>query len=290
MQISSKIVDLFRWVTPNYMTNGSSGGPSRPFPPHTHHPASPLLTTTLTPMLTAVAPLPCSDRRARTRAGLRFEPCRTGYRAVVQREAVERDEADGAVGVRWVAGDPDALRLAYERFGALVFTFCARSLADRDAAADCAQETFVSAWKSRDNFDPTRGNLGAWLLGIARYRVMDAYRRSARTPVPGGDLPGLDAASASEPAREDQLADRLLVAHALEHLQPRVRKVVELAFYSDLTHAEISARTGIPLGTVKSDLRRGLERLRSELAGSQRGRAGSDRTATESNEKGRQDA
>ena len=241
-------------------------------------------------MLTDVAPLRCSGRSARTRPGLRFEPDRTGYRAFVQPEPTERDDADGAVGVRWVAGDPDALRLAYDRFGALVFTYCARSLADRDAAADCAQETFVSAWKSRDNFDPSRGSLGAWLLGIARYRVMDAYRRSARTPVPSGDLPGLDAPASSDVSREDQLADRLLVAHALEHLQPRVRTVVELAFYSDLTHAEISSRTGIPLGTVKSDLRRGLERLRSELASSRRPLADGDRATTESIERGRQDA
>lgn len=207
----------------------------------------------------------------------------------MRREPAERDDADDAVGARWVAGDPDALRLAYEQFGALVFTYCARSLADRDAAADCAQETFVSAWKSRDRFDPDRGNLGAWLLGIARYRVIDAYRRSARTPVPSGELPGLEAPRATDVPREDHLADQLLIARALECLQPRVRNVVELAFYSDLTQVEISARTGIPLGTVKSDLRRGLERLRAEL-GSVR-RPPTDReSATELIEKGRQDA
>ena len=66
-------------------------------------------------------------------------------------------------------------------------------------------------------------------------------------------------------ASEDQLADRLLIARALESLQPRVRQVVELAFYSDLTQTAIAEQTGIPLGTVKSDLRRGLARLRAEL-------------------------
>jgi RNA polymerase sigma-70 factor (ECF subfamily) len=89
-------------------------------------------------------------------------------------------------------------------------------------------------------------------------------------------------------SREDQLADQLLIARALESLQPRVRNVVELAFYSDLTQVEISSRTGIPLGTVKSDLRRGLERLRSELGTV---RVQSDRdSATGLTEKGRQDA
>ena len=68
-------------------------------------------------------------------------------------------------------------------------------------------------------------------------------------------------------AYDDQLADQLLIAHALEALSPRARRVVELAFYSDLTQTEIAETTGLPLGTVKSDLRRGLQRLRSHLEG-----------------------
>jgi len=207
----------------------------------------------------------------------------------VRSDPTERDAADDAVAVRWVAGDPEALRLAYDQFGTLVFTYCARSLVDRDAAADCAQETFVSAWRSRDGFDPARGRLSAWLLGIARYRVLDAYRRSARTPLPSGELPPPQFPPGTGVASEDQLADRLLIARALESLQPRVREVVELAFYSDLTQTAIAAQTGIPLGTVKSDLRRGLARLRSELRGSLRPSGGQDHD-DELIETGRQDA
>ncbi len=128
-------------------------------------------------------------RQFRPHALPRFGPKDNGYRGRVRSDPAERDAADAAVAVRWVDGDPEALRLAYDQFGTLVFTYCARSLVDRDAAADCAQETFVSAWKSRDGFDPARGSLSAWLLGIARYRVLDAYRRAARTPLPSGELP-----------------------------------------------------------------------------------------------------
>ena len=199
---------------------------------------------------------------------LRFERGDNGYLGSVRSDPAERNAADAAVAVRWVAGDPEALRLAFDQFGTLVFTYCARSLVDRDAAADCAQETFVSAWKSRDGFDPARGSLSAWLLGIARYRVLDQYRRSARTPLPSGELPAPQSPSQTGVASEDQLADRLLIARALDSLQPRVRKVVELAFYSDLTQTAIAEQTGIPLGTVKSDLRRGLARLRADLGGS----------------------
>ena len=180
------------------------------------------------------------------------------------------DAADDVVASAWVAGDESAVRLAWERYGSLVFTYCSRSLADRGAAADAVQETFVSAWRSRDRFDPHIGTLPAWLLGIARYRVLDAYRRAARTPATGV----VDAlADQPDPDRPtpDVLADRLLVARALETLGPRARQVVSLAFYSDLTQTEIASKLDLPLGTVKSDMRRALQRLRTHLEGGDHG-------------------
>jgi RNA polymerase sigma factor (sigma-70 family) len=187
------------------------------------------------------------------------------YREVVRAEPASREAADDAVAARWVAGDDAALRLAYEQFGTLIFTFCSRALVDRGAAADCTQETFLSAWRARDGYDPERGSLAGWLMGIARFKVLDAYRAAPRVPVPREEAAG-DEATAGDPY-DEQLADRLLIAHALEALSPRARSVVELAFYSDLTQTEISETTGLPLGTVKSDLRRGLQRLRSHLEG-----------------------
>jgi RNA polymerase sigma-70 factor (ECF subfamily) len=180
------------------------------------------------------------------------------------------DAADDVVASAWVAGDESAVRLAWERYGSLVFTYCCRSLADRGAAADAVQETFVSAWRSRDRFDPHIGTLPAWLLGIARYRVLDAYRRAARTPATGGVDALADQPDADRPT-PDVLADRLLVARALETLGPRARQVVSLAFYSDLTQTEIASKLDLPLGTVKSDMRRALQRLRTHLEGGDHG-------------------
>jgi RNA polymerase sigma-70 factor (ECF subfamily) len=187
------------------------------------------------------------------------------YREVVPAEPASREAVDDAVAARWAAGDDAALRLAYEQFGTLIFTFCSRALVDRGAAADCTQETFLSAWRSRERYDPARGSLAGWLMGIARFKVLDAYRAAPRVPTPSDGLPGDDVPVADP--HDDALADRLLVADALEALTPRARRVVELAFYSDLTQAEIAQTTGLPLGTVKSDLRRGLQRLRSHLEG-----------------------
>ena len=215
-----------------------------------------------------------------------FSTSDNGYRGDVHSEPGERDAADAEVAARWIAGDDDALRLAYEQFGALVHTYCVRSLRDRSAAADCVQETFLSAWRSRGRFDPERGAFGAWLLGIARYRVLDAYRTTARTPTPA-DEARLELAGEHEHPMEDQLADQLLIARALDVLKPRVRGVVELAFFSDLTHMEIASRLDMPLGTVKSDLRRGLEVLRHELRG--RPILGPQTTSPTSTAKDRQD-
>lgn len=193
-------------------------------------------------------------------------PFRRGYRvAVSAADDQSRAAADDAVSAAWVRADESALQRAYEQFGSLVFTYCVRSLGDRDVAADCTQETFVSAWRSRDRFDPAKGTLAGWLMGIARYKVLDVRRASPRIPTPDPDA-GTTGDRAVEPDA-DRLADRLLVANALETLPSRARTVVELAFYSDLSQTEIAERLQMPLGTVKSDMRRALQRMRPHLEG-----------------------
>lgn len=217
------------------------------------------------PYLPRRAAMPALLTPNRPRMTERTEPSR--YRvAVVAADETSRDAADAAVADAWVAGDESALRQAFEQFGTLVFTYCMRSLGDRDAAADCSQEVFISAWRSRDRFDASKGTLAGWLMGIARYRVVDAHRRRSSTPTPDADA--VDARSDTvDDVHPERLADRLLVERALETLSPRARQVVELAFWSDLTQTEIAERLGLPLGTVKSDIRRALQRLRPHLEG-----------------------
>jgi len=163
----------------------------------------------------------------------------------------------------FVEGGDGALRLVYDRYGSLVYSYC-RAAIGPDLAADATQEVFVSAWRSRERFDRERGTLAGWLVGIARFKVIDQMRARARRPVPSDDEPVDHPASAPE---IEGLADRLLVDAALEQLPERARTVMALAFFGDLTHAEIAEETGIPLGTVKSDIRRSLLRLRAELEG-----------------------
>jgi RNA polymerase sigma-70 factor (ECF subfamily) len=177
---------------------------------------------------------------------------------------VGSDDGDDAAVVRaWTGGSDVALRLAWERYGTLVHTYCRRALSDRDLAADCVQETFVSAWRSRHRFHPARGSLPGWLLGIARHRVQDAYRSRGRSPVPVGSADAdLDPVAPDDSA---DLLEQLLLADALSTLAERPRRVLELAFYKGLSQSEIAERLELPLGTVKSDMRRALLRLRAVL-------------------------
>jgi RNA polymerase sigma-70 factor (ECF subfamily) len=175
---------------------------------------------------------------------------------------VGRDPADIELERRFAAGDEHALRDVYGRYGTLVHSFCRRSVGT-EAAADATQETFVTAWRRRDSFDPARGSLGGWLMGIARFKALDVLRKEGRAAPPAGAVAADPAHAVTQaPSEIDSLADRMLLAEALDQLPPRARTVVELAAYHDLTHTEIAERCGLPLGTVKSDLRRSLARLR----------------------------
>lgn len=171
-------------------------------------------------------------------------------------------DADAALAVAFSRGDEGSLEAVYRRHGQLIYSFCSKGVG-ADRAADVTQEVFVAAWRSHERFDSTRGSLPGWLIGIARFKVVDSTRSAARTPVPTLD----SHAEVAVPADVDRYGERLLIADALELLPARARRMVELAFFHDLTHQQIAEQEDVPLGTVKSDIRRGLDRLRRHLEG-----------------------
>ncbi|WP_372595644.1 RNA polymerase sigma factor [Actinotalea sp.] len=170
---------------------------------------------------------------------------------------------DAEVARAFVAGDEIGLAEAYRRWSAFVHTLALRSLRDHTDAEDATQQVFVNAWRGRAGFDPARGPLAAWLTGITRTVVADTFARRARqqrdthaavatiTPVVEADTVGI--------------ADRMLVADEMDRLGEPQRTILALAFWEDLTHDQISARLDLPLGTVKSHIRRSLLRLRTRL-------------------------
>jgi len=178
-------------------------------------------------------------------------------------ELSELDAADITMAGALVAGDPTALRAAFNRYGGLVHAIALRRLGTPQDAEDVTQQVFVRAWRGRAGLDLERGTLGAWLIGITRRRIAER-RASRRRDFELADRVGrLSSVPPPAPA-PDSVVEALAVADELNHLPDQVGTVVRLAFFDDLTHQQIAALTGLPLGTVKSHLRRGLERLRRQ--------------------------
>jgi RNA polymerase sigma factor (sigma-70 family) len=174
---------------------------------------------------------------------------------------MQDDAAGAALGVAFQAGDASALAAAYRNWGSLVYTLALRSLGHVQDAEDVTQRVFIAAWRGRATFDPERAELASWLVGITRRQVADAYAARVRTAA----LP-MPAEEAWEPAAPQvELGDRVLIADEIARLSPQAQRVVRLAFYDDLTHQQIGERLGLPLGTVKSLIRRSLQRMRTRL-------------------------
>jgi RNA polymerase sigma-70 factor (ECF subfamily) len=164
---------------------------------------------------------------------------------------------------RVAAGDATAVRECIARYGGLVWSIARRfELAD---AEDAVQEIFVDLWKSAARFDPQIASEQVFVAMIARRRLIDRKRTRGRRPTtdPMAELPQIiDAAS-----QPDTCAEASQAARALEQLRPEQRQVLLLSTCHGLSHGEIAAQTGMPLGTVKAHARRGLISIRAALLG-----------------------
>lgn len=161
------------------------------------------------------------------------------------------------------SGNESAMAALYDKYSSIVYSVALRVLADTGAAEDVLQEVFMQLWRNPGAFDSSRGNLGPWLAVIARNRAIDLLRRRQ----PETDIEDVivsvepDMAGDAERARAmEKVRGALGVMPALQ------RSVLEMAYFEGLTHTEIAAKTGEPLGTVKTRIRAGLSALRKAFA------------------------
>ncbi len=166
---------------------------------------------------------------------------------------------------RVAAGDRGAVNECMNQFGGLVWSLAQRFSATRADAEDATQEIFIDVWKSAGRYDPTRGSESLFVATIARRRLIDRLRKRGRDPTadpveyPGMQLPDGDSNRAEICAEAEQ------AAVAVAELKPAQQTVLELGLLRGLSHSEIATKTGMPLGTVKTQMRRGLIRLREML-------------------------
>lgn len=171
-------------------------------------------------------------------------------------------------------GDTTAFQELYDRHSAVLYALLLRILTKPEDAQEALQETFVQAWRSASAFDAARGSEIAWLVSIARSRGIDRLRsrrvRGERENEAGREISirtgtventtGADHAIASQ--------ERVAVRSALDELPPPQRVALELAYFEGLSQSEIAARTGEPLGTIKTRMQLGMKKLRERLQAS----------------------
>jgi len=157
------------------------------------------------------------------------------------------------------SGKESAMAQLYDRYSPIVYSVALRVLGDTGAAEDVLQDVFIQLWKNPGLFDSSRGNLGAWLSVIARNRAIDALRKRRPKSEIADVIVSVQPDLAGDAERSRAMEK---VRGALGAMPSAQRSALELAYFEGLTHTEIAAKTGEPLGTVKTRIRSGLLQLR----------------------------
>ena len=172
-----------------------------------------------------------------------------------------------AAALRRVAvGDRTAFEEVYRRSSAKLFGVCLRILPGRSEAEEALQDAYFSVWQRAASFDESRGSAMTWLIALARNRAVDRRRAGGKLPVASLDLAAEVADDSPDAfAIVDAEGENRRLAACLAKLQPRDARFLQHAFLEGATYAELAARAGQPLGTVKSRIRRALLTLRECL-------------------------
>jgi RNA polymerase sigma-70 factor (ECF subfamily) len=160
--------------------------------------------------------------------------------------------------------DREAFSQLYDSCSSLVFSLAMRMLKVRSDAEDLLQEVFVQVWRQASNYSPERGSPEAWIINIARSRAIDklrSIRRMEQSFVLTDDPARAESSDNVENSAAESEA-KMAMSSALVNLPQAQRRVLELAYFDGLTQSEIAARLNEPLGTVKTRMRAGIQRLR----------------------------
>lgn len=175
---------------------------------------------------------------------------------------------------RVIAGDERALGQLYDRFGTFAYSLAAAIVPDRSDAEEVVADAFAQIWRSAATFDGSRGSVTAWVSTIVRTRSLDLLRSQKRRArvldeaaamTDEGASPGLSMGAPSPDRGVEVSEAQVLVRRALAELPAAQRQVLELAYFGGLSQSEIAERLSEPLGTVKTRMRAGMEKMRQSL-------------------------
>jgi RNA polymerase sigma-70 factor, ECF subfamily len=164
---------------------------------------------------------------------------------------------------RIARGDPVAVRACMDQFGGLVWTIARRMTRNHADAEDAVQEIFTDVWRSAARFDPAQGSEKVFITTIARRRLIDRLRRGQQLPPMESEEALENIAWADPGSRAEVCAEAATAAQAVARLKPDQQKVIELGVLNGMSHQEIADALNMPLGTVKTQMRRGLIQVRA---------------------------
>ena len=182
--------------------------------------------------------------------------------------ALESRQADQASLARIARGDHAAFAELYDRHARLVYSLALRILQHGADAEDIVQEVFAQVWAQAARYDPARGAVAAWMLTLTRSRAIDKLRAKRARPETAADASAAESLVDRAAAQDLELLSAEQVTRlqrGLKELPDAQRTALELAYYEGLTHVEVAARLGEPLGTVKTRIRQAVMKLREAL-------------------------
>ncbi len=169
---------------------------------------------------------------------------------------------EAALVQRLIDRDQSALSELYQQFSGLVYSIAMRVVQNSVLAEEVAQDTFLKVWYQPENWDPQRGRFVSWLLAITRYTAIDRLRREGRRPLQNAveldDIRLGQRGLVDDPQWQEGQELRAL----MERLPPEQVEVIELAFFQGMSHSEMAEYLNLPLGTVKTRVRLGLQKLK----------------------------
>jgi len=188
--------------------------------------------------------------------------------------ATSQDAADREMLAQAASGDQAAFGKLYDHLSGPLYSLAVRMLSDTNEAQDAVQDIFVQIWRRAAKYDPAQSSVFTWAMLMTRSRIIDRLRaRGRRLRVVASSTEDADAAVAADASVAESAADTadrndeaMRVRTVLDKLPADQRQAIELAFFSELTHHQIADQLGQPLGTIKARIRRGLLKLREQIA------------------------